>query len=67
MFVSNRTVFQEKEFLKKETNTSKIELDEVRSVEESIQSSKLIESDLIRSNLKSIVEISLWRFGRVSR
>ena len=29
VFVSNRTVFLEKKFLGKETNTSKIELDEV--------------------------------------
>ena len=34
VFVSNRTVFLKKEFLNEETNTSKIELDEVQSIEE---------------------------------
>ena len=66
VFVSNRTVFLEKKILGEETNASKIELDEVRLVEESIQSSKPIESDLIKSNLELIIEISLRRFGRVS-
>ena len=65
VFVSNRTVFLEKEFLGEGTNASKIELDEVRSVEEPTQSSKPIESDLIRSNLEPIIEISLRRSGRV--
>ena len=65
MFVSNRAVFLKKKFLDEGTNASKIELDEVRSVEESTQSSKPIESDLIRSNLKPIVETSLRRSDRV--
>ena len=65
VFVSNRTIFLEKKFLGEGTNTSKIELNEVRSVEEQTQSSKIIESDLIRSNLKPIVETSLRRFDRV--
>ena len=66
MFVSNKTVFLEKEFLGEGTNTSKIELDEVRLVEKPTQSNKPIELDLIRSNSKLIVEISLRRSGRVS-
>ena len=44
VFISNRTIFLEKKFLSEETNASKIELDEVQSVEELIQSSKPIES-----------------------
>ena len=67
MFVSNRIVFLKKKILRKKINTSKVELDEVRSVEEPVQCSKPIESYLIRSNLKSIVEISLRRSGRVLR
>ena len=35
VFVSNRIIFLEKEFLGEGTNTSKIELDKVRSIEES--------------------------------
>ena len=66
MFISNRVVFLEKKFLGEGTNVSKIKLDEVRSVEELTQSNKLIESDLIRSNLEPIVKTSLRRFGRVS-
>ena len=66
VFVSNRAVFLEKEFLGGGTNASNIELDEVRSVEELTQSSKLIESDLIRSNPKSIIETSLRRSDRGS-
>ena len=58
-------VFLKKEFLGEGTNTSKIELDEVWSVKELTQSSKSIKSDLIRSNLKSIVETSLRRSDRV--
>ena len=65
MFVSNRIVFLKKEFLGDGTNTSKIELDEIRSIEELTQSSKPIELDLIRSNLKPIVKISLRRSSRV--
>ena len=65
VFVSNRAVFLEKKFFREETNASKIELDEVRSVEEPIQSSKSIKSDLTRSNSKSVVEISLRSFDRV--
>ena len=65
MFVSNRAIFLEKEFLGEETNALKIELDKIRSVEESTQSSKPTESNLIRSNLKPIVETSLRRSGRV--
>ena len=53
--------------MKKETNASKIELDEVRLVEKSTQSSKPIESYLIRSNSESIIETSLRRFDRVPR
>ena len=67
MFVNNRIVFLKKKFLGEETNTSKIELDEVRSVEDPTQFSKPIELDLIRSNSKPVVEISLRRSGRVLR
>ena len=66
MFVSNRVVFLEKKFLSEGTNASKIELDEVRSVEEPTQISKNIESNLIRSNLEPIVEVPLRRSDRVS-
>ena len=66
VFVSNRAIFLEKKFLGEGTNASKIELDEVRSIEEPTQSSRPIESDLIRSNPEPIVEISLRRSGRVS-
>ena len=65
VFISNRTFFLENEFVGEGTNTSKIELDEVQSVEESIQSSRSIELNLIRLNLESIVEISLRRSSRV--
>ena len=65
MFVSNRAIILEKEFLGKETNPSKIELDEVRSIEKPTQSSKPIESNLIRSNPEPIIETSLRRSGRV--
>ena len=51
MFVNNRAVFLEKKLLDEGTNASKIKLDEVRSIKEPTQSSKSIESDLIRSNL----------------
>ena len=65
VFISNRAIFLEKEFFGEETNASKIKLDEVRLIEELIQSSKIIESDLIRSNSKPIVETSLRRSDRV--
>ena len=65
VFISNRAVLLEKKFLGEGTNTSKIELDEVLSVEEPTQSSKSIELNLIRSNSKSIVEIFLRRSDRV--
>ena len=67
VFISNRAVFLEKKFIEEKTNASKIKLDKIRLVEEPTQSSKLIESNLIRSNLKPIVETSLRRFGRVLR
>ena len=65
LFVSNRTIFLEKEFLGEKINASKIGLDEVRLVEELTQSNKSIESDLIRSNPKSIIETTLRRSDRV--
>ena len=65
VFVNNKAVFLEKEFLREGTHASMIELEEVRSIEESTQSSKLIELDLIRSNSKPIVETSLRKFDRV--
>ena len=63
VFISNRAIFLEKEFLDEGTNASKIELDKVQLVDELTQSN--IESDLIRSNSKSIIETSLKRSGRV--
>ena len=48
VFVSNEAVFLEKEFLGEGTNALKIELDKVQSIEESIQSSKPTELDMIR-------------------
>ena len=65
MFVSNKIVFLEKEFLSEGTDASKIELDEVQLVEEPTQINKNIKSDLIRLNLKFIIEVLLRRFGRV--
>ena len=65
LFIRLRAIFLEKEFLSEGTIASKIELNEVQSIEEPTQSSKLIESDLTRSNLEPIVEISLKRSDRV--
>ena len=48
VLVNNRAVFLENNFLGEGANTSKMELDEVRSVEELLQSSKSIELDLIK-------------------
>ena len=65
VFVTLRTIFLEKEFLGEGTVAAKIELDEVRSIKKSTQSSKPINLDLNRSNLKLIIETSLRRSGRV--
>ena len=58
-------VFLEKKFFGEDINATKVELDKVWLIEESIQSSEPIESDLIRLNLKPIVNPSLRRFDRV--
>ena len=55
-----------KEFLGERTNASKVELDEVQLIDELTQSSKPTETDLIRSNLESIIDVLLRRSGRVS-
>ena len=65
MFVSNRINFLEKKFFVEGTNATKIELDEVRQVEELTQTNENTESNLIRSNLKPITEAFLRRSGRV--
>ena len=65
MFVSNKAFFLEKEFFSEGTDATKVELDKVRLVEELTQIIVSIESNLIRSNPKSIVEASLRRSSRV--
>ena len=66
MFVSNRTVFSKIEFLKKETDATKIELGEVREVESQTPLNRNTELDLIeKSNQESILEASLRRSSRV--
>ena len=66
MFISNKVFFLEKKFFWKETDAIKFKLDEVRQVEESIQTSENIELDLIRSNPEPIIDVSLRRFSKVS-
>ena len=65
IFVSLRVVLLEKKIHREGINASKVELDEVQQVEP-IQSSESIESDLMMSNLKYIVEAPLRRSDRVS-
>ena len=61
MFISNKTVFLEKEFLREGTNVSKIKLDEIHEIQELIHT----ESDLIEElNLKPI-ETPLRRSDRI--
>ena len=63
MFVSNRAVFLEKEFLRERANAYKIKLDEVQEVE----GRTYIELDLIgESNLEPI-RTSLRRSDRIPR
>ena len=57
MFVSNRAIFLEKKFLKKETNATKIKLSEVREVEILTHT----ESDLIGESNSESVETPLRR------
>lgn len=60
-------IFLEKEFLGKGTNTTKIELDEVRMIEELTQSNSLTKPDLIRkSNPEPVIDVSLRRSDRES-
>ena len=63
MFIALRTVFLEKEFLGEGTVASKIELDEVQSIEEPIHSKDVIKPDVIRSHPEPTVR----RSGRVPR
>ena len=65
MFVSNRIVFLEREFLKEGIDVTKIELEEVWQVEKLIQTSENTELDLMRSNPEPIIEASLRRSGKV--
>ena len=65
VFISNRAVFLEKEFLSEGTNSSNIELEEVHQVEGTTQTSEHLESELIRSNSKPILNAPLRRSGRV--
>ena len=61
MFVSNRTIFMKKEFLREEANTCKTELDEVQEVEGSIHT----ELDLIKESNPEPIEVPLRRSNRV--
>ena len=61
MLINNRIVFLKKKFLGEETNTSKIELDEVHEVEELTH----IESNLIGESNLEPVEAPLRRSNRV--
>ena len=61
MFVSNRTIFLEKEFLKERTNITKIERNEFYEVEIPTH----IESDLIEDSNSEPVEVPLRRSDRV--
>ena len=65
VFVSLRAVFLKKKFLGERINTSKIELEKVRQIEQ-IQSNKPTESNFMMSNLEPVVEVPLRRFDRVS-
>ena len=65
VFVSSRAVFLKKKFLGKETDATKVEFDEVRQIEELTQSNEPIESNLIRSNPKPIIEVLLRRSDKV--
>ncbi len=67
LFVSNRAVFLEKEFLSEGTKSSNVELREVQHVEDPTPSTELVESDLIRSDPKPILDAPLRRSGRVPR
>ena len=61
MFVSNRTIFLEKEFFAEETNVTKIKLSKVCEVKISIN----IKLDLIGESNPELVEMSLKRSDRV--
>ena len=63
MFISHRTVILKKKFLEKETNTNKIELDEVYKVQEPAHT----ESNLIGESNSKPVEAPLRRFDIVLR
>ena len=58
LFVNNRAVFLEKEFLGEGTNGSNVELEEVQ-VEETTQTVEPLESKLIRSNSDPILDAPL--------
>ena len=49
------------------TDATKVELEKVRQIEEPIQTNENIESNLIKSNPESFVEVPLRRSDRVPR
>ena len=59
MFISNRAVFLENEFLGEGTNYSNVELKEVHQVKETTQTVEPLESELIKSNSDPILDASL--------
>ena len=61
MFISNRTVFLEREFFSEEIDGTKIELDEVREVKKLVHT----ESDLVEESNLEPVKVPLRRFDRV--
>ena len=63
---AKRYSFLKKKFLIKETDTTKVKLYEVRSIEVPIQITKLIKSNLIRLNLEPLIEAPLRKSDRVS-
>ena len=64
VFMGPETFLLEKEFLRKEIDATKVELDEVQQVKVPLYSKIAIEPALIRSNPK-LIEEPLSRFGRV--
>ena len=59
LFISNRAIFLEKEFLGEGTNNSDVELEKVHQVEEPTQTIEPLEFELIRSNLDPILDAPL--------
>ena len=65
VFISLRIIFLKKKFLGIGINATKVELDEVRQVEESIPTTEPTELDLIRSNFEPVLKAPLRRYGRI--